>query len=328
MLLLHAFLRTWLDIWLVNEGLSTTAITYRLRALDAPTKCRKIWSKRAVHAILTNEAYTGKTFAFTAKDGKLYSKPKSEWIEIPGVTPTIISQELYNVAQKQLKLNQDKCIRNCKHEYLLRGHVRCRQCGQAFVGSSGQRYTCMGKLRMSAPVERCHNKSWMVDKLESTVWSELEHYLSNRNLITNALEKQRQEAGQLSVFEDELKRVERHLKAVNREQHQLLQWALKDFPADQVEAENRRLNKAKETLKAQKTQLERQLTVSQDAVISVPNLERFIEDIQKQLPNLDYEGKRLALDMLDITVYLDGESLEITGVISPEDSAIAFTSSR
>ena len=122
--------------------------------------------------------------------------------------------------------------------------------------------------------------------------------------------------------------MERQLKAADREQHQLLQWALKDFPADQVEAENRRLNKAKETLKAQKTELEAQLKASQDAVINVPNLERFIEDMQKQLPELDFEGKRLALDMLGITVYLDGENVEITGVISPEDSAIVFTSSQ
>ena len=190
--------------WLVNEGLSTTAITYRLRALDAPTKCGKIWSKRSVHAILTNEAYAGRTYAFTAKDGKLYGKPKSEWIEIPGVTPAIISQELYDAAQKQLKVNQDKCIRNCKHEYLLRGHLRCRQCGQAFVGSSGERYACMGKLKMSAPVERCHNKSWSANKLEGMVWAELERYLSDRDLIISELEKQRQDASQLGVFEAEL----------------------------------------------------------------------------------------------------------------------------
>jgi len=35
------------------------------------------------------------------------------------------------------------------------------------------------------------------------------------------------------------------------------------------------------------------------------------------LPDLDYAGKRLALDMLDIMVYLDGENIEITGTIEP-----------
>jgi hypothetical protein len=50
---------------------------------------------------------------------------------------------------------------------------------------------------------------------------------------------------------------------------------------------------------------------------NVPNLERFIEDMQKRLPELDFEGKRLALDMLGITVWLNGESVEITGAIDP-----------
>ncbi len=67
--------------------------------------------------------------------------------------------------------------------------------------------------------------------------------------------------------------------------------------------------------RAQKTEIETQLKASQDAVINVPNLERFIADMQKRLPEMDFEGKRLALDMLGITIYLDGESVEVTGTI-------------
>ncbi|MFC1993149.1 recombinase zinc beta ribbon domain-containing protein [Chloroflexota bacterium] len=192
-------------------------------------------------------------------------------------------------------------MRNCKHEYLLRGHVRCRQCGRAYVGgtvhgkgrSEYQFYRCTGNMKINAPIERCHNKQWSAKKLESMVWAALERYLGNRNLIINELEKQRQDAGQLNAFGAELERVERQLKAVEREQHQLLQWALKDFPESQVESENKRINKAKETLKAQKTELEAQIKASQSAVINVPNLERFIKDIQDKLPLLDFEGKQI-----------------------------------
>ena len=77
-------------------------------------------------------------------------------------------------------------------------------------------------------------------------------------------------------------------------------------------------------MKAQKTELKAQLKASQEAVINMPNLERFIEDIQKRLPELDFEGKRLALDMLNITVWLDGENVEITGTI---DTGIVLTPS-
>jgi hypothetical protein len=68
--------------------------------------------------------------------------------------------------------------------------------------------------------------------------------------------------------------------------------------------------------------MEAQLKASRDAVINVPNLKRFIEDIQKRLPELDFEGKRLAFDMLDITVWLDNDNIEITGTI---DTGIVLT---
>jgi hypothetical protein len=165
----------------------------------------------------------------------------------------------------------------------------------------------------------------MAGKLEAMVWAELQSYLSDQDLIKNELGRQRQDANQAGVFEAELQHIERQLKAVDREQHQLLQWAIKDFPANQVEAENKRLNNARETLKTRKAELDTQLKASQEAVISIPKLESFIERMQGQLSELDFECKRLALDMLGITVWLDGESVEVIGTINPEIMGVTLT---
>jgi site-specific DNA recombinase len=95
--------------WLVNEALSTNAIMYRLRAMNAPSKSGKIWNRRSVQAILTNPAYTGKFYAFTTVKGrKQFTRPQSDWIEVEGVTPAIISQEVFDAAQKQLHVNRTK----------------------------------------------------------------------------------------------------------------------------------------------------------------------------------------------------------------------------
>jgi site-specific DNA recombinase len=218
--------------WLVNEGLSTNAITYRLRALNAPSKLGKMWNRHSVQAILVNPAYTGKTYAFTTVRGhRQRTRPQSDWIEIEGVTPAIISQELFDAAQKQLQVNRTKTVPTTKYEYLLRGHIRCRQCGRAYVAGIARRslqngtqyvklyYRCMGKLKVDVPLERCCNKGWTAKRLEGMVWGELERYLSDRDLIIGELERQRQDAGQLGVFEAELERVERQLKAIEGEQH-------------------------------------------------------------------------------------------------------------
>ncbi len=323
--------------WLVNDGLSTSAITYRLRDLNAPTKHNRLWCRAAVINILKNPAYTGHTYAFTTTKGKRFTRPKEDWIEIDGVTPAIISQEQFEAAQKQLLKNRQQSPRNVKNQYLLRGHIRCRRCGRAYYGcltkdrfdsvrELTRRYRCSGKFRMVEPLNRCTNRSWKADILEAKVWAELEGYLSNRDLIMSELEKQHHDANQLGAYEAELQQIERQFKAVGREQHQLLQWALKDFPADQVEAENRRLNKAKETLTAQKAALEAQFRASQDASINISKLEAFIEQMQNRLPTLDFEGKRLALDMLGITVWLDGQTIEVTGTVDPENAIVTTQS--
>lgn len=45
------------------------------------------------------------------------------------------------------------------------------------------------------------------------------------------------------------------------------------------------------------------------------------------LSSLDFERKRQMLDMLDITVWLDGENVEITGVIPVTDDVVVTTPS-
>jgi hypothetical protein len=121
----------------------------------------------------------------------------------------------------------------------------------------------------------------------------------------------------------EPRQIERRLKAIDREQGQLLQWVIKDFPEDMVVIENKKLSAGRESLKAQKAELEQKVKASQEAAISLPKLEHFVELIREKLSTLDFETKRTALDMLDIKVWIDGYNVEVTGVIPIADYAIA-----
>jgi len=265
--------------WLVNDGLSTNAITYRLRDLKAPTKRSQHWNRSSVIEILKNPAYTGKTYAFTFLQGTNRRKPQSEWIEIPDATPAIISEELFEAAQMQLKLNYEKSQRNTKQQYLLRGHLYCRQCGRAYCGHIDRvirYYRCPGKNRITAPVNRCLNKNWRADKLEALIWKEIERVLDNPDFIITAIEKQRDDANSIDILEPELQLVGRQLGALDREQKQLLQWALKGFPEDTVVAENKRINESRSSLQSRKAQLETQIQASREAAVSLPKLEEYM----------------------------------------------------
>jgi len=323
--------------WLVDDHMTTFAIVFQLRELQIPTKkSGSHWRRSAVYNILTNPAYTGRTYAFTTANHKQFSRDKADWIELPGVTPRIISDELFEAAQERLKLNKANAMRNTKRAYLLKGRVRCAQCGHTYTGRSSRnlkdgkhgldiRYICSGKQRMMVPVNRCHNRSWQAGKLESMVWTEIERVLDNPELIIKEIEKQHQDANELGVLEAELQQVERQLKALDRDQAQLLQWALKGFPEDQVIAENKKQNARRERLKAQRAELETQIKASQEARISLPKLEHFVELIHQKLTTLDFETKRQVLDMLGIKVWLDGDNVEITGVLPTEEDAIVTT---
>ncbi|MFC2035986.1 hypothetical protein ACFLUJ_07715 [Chloroflexota bacterium] len=58
---------------------------------------------------------------------------------------------------------------------------------------------------------------------------------------------------------------------------------------------------------------ETRLKASQDVVISIPKLESFVVTMRERLSILDFEGKRLVLDMLGVTAWIDGENEEVTG---------------
>jgi len=323
--------------WLVYDGLSTTAITKKLNGLNTPTKQGRFWKKQTVLAILKNRSYTGKTYAFTMSRNKAkYSKPESEWIDIPDATPAIIDQELFDAAQKQLDINRKKASRNRKRQYLLNGHVYCRQCGRAYYAFFNskyvrgrryekRRYRCSGSLRLVEPINHCHNKSWSADTLESLVWLQIQRVLDNPELIISELEKQRQDANQLGILETELQQIERQLRTLDRDQEQLLQWALKGFPEETVVSENKRINQRRTTLQAQITELEVQIKASQEAAVSIPNLERFVELMRDKISELNFETKRMVLEMLCIKVWIDGHNVEITGVLHISDDVVNVT---
>lgn len=311
--------------WLVDDGMACFSIASQLNALSVPTKFGNRWSRTVVHKILSNPAYMGLT---------LYRH--GDPIELPDITPAIIDRSVFEAAQKQLRVNYEKAKRNTRRQYLLHGHIRCRHCGKPYWTHIAiqhrkyndyeyRRYACSSAAGRSSSFsgDRCHNKGWMADKLEDLVWKHIEHILDNPSLITAELEKRRHNANSVGVLGIELKQVERDLKRLDRDQSQLLDWALQGFPEDMVLVRNKRLNAQREALKTRKTELERHIETSQEAVMNSSKLEDYVKLIREKLSKLDFETKRMAIEMLDIKVWIDGYDVDVTGVIPISDCATA-----
>ncbi len=150
--------------WLVKEQISCRAIVARLQANGVSTKnSASIWHNSTVHHILRQEVYTGvyyynkneqvepsdKTKRNSYRKNtktSMRAKPKNQWI--PTTVQAIIDRPTWERAQLQLQENSRLSLRNNKcHEYLLRGLIRCGNCGRAYAGS-----TSMASASTAAPV--------------------------------------------------------------------------------------------------------------------------------------------------------------------------------
>lgn len=242
--------------WLVEEGLSSNAITYRLRDLGVSTPSGKsFWSRRSVGNILKNPAYSGKTYAFTmtydeprhrikpkVKQQKtgVIRRPKEEWLEIPRATPSIISEELYEATQQQLQRNKELSTRNAKNQYLLRGHIFYRRCGRRYwacgrtakrdYGYSYPYYGCSGNMKIVSPI-KCGKRRLSSNVIEPLVWEQIEAILAKPELVMAEIQRRQQESSDVDSVERELDRMEAQL--ANREKQKTRTWKAFELTGDE-----------------------------------------------------------------------------------------------
>ena len=326
--------------WLVEERLSTDAITYRLRDLEVPTPSGKgFWIRSTVQKILKNIAYTGKTYAFTCTYGEprfrvkpdtkrkntgIIWKPKEEWIEIPSATPVIISQELFDAAQERLRENRRMAARNSKNEYLLHGHIYCARCGRAFWGAPGIKprngkrycypfYQCSGRLKKVTPV-RCDNRQHNAKRLENLVWQEVDKVLSQPELVLSELEKRETEQN-TNIWQKDLERLTAQLE--NREHQKARMWKAFEITGDEAafRKDISAIEKSIKEFQIEKAKLEQRIESNKQLELNRDNLKAACELVSSNLKKLDYSDKRLALQALQIRVLVDGDCITIQGAI-------------
>ncbi len=86
------------------------------------------WSAQAVRQILRNEAYVGRrvwNVRSNAAGGR--RRPEEQWVVAEGSHPPLVSTDLFERVQERMKARIGP--RGSLGDYLLRGVVRCEECG-------------------------------------------------------------------------------------------------------------------------------------------------------------------------------------------------------
>ena len=137
------------------------------------------------------------------------------------------------------------------------------------------------------------------------------------------------DSAQAHHFEQELADVEGRLKDLDEQQKKLLEQSLMGFPEELVIKENQKINGDRAEYLRRKTELETKIVQSQQATVDLNNIKMVCDIVSKNLGNLTYEDKRLAIKALDIKVWIKHDELTMEGSIPvPDDLSNLTVTSR
>lgn len=224
--------------WYADEKLSLYKIQCRLNEMRIPTKYDRLgrkkptgtkgwWASRVIGRILQNEIYVGRLMLHKYKRWgsarrETNMRPIEDWIAIS--TPRILSDEIFNLAQKQLAENSVNSSRNTKKLYFLAKLLVCGNDGrrlQAHTMPGGEKrsdvkyYYCMGTDKAHAAI-RCQSRRVREDRLVPPIWEKLKELLTNPALALRQLtdyQKRRTMISDIEVKEQALEKSKNTIQA-------------------------------------------------------------------------------------------------------------------
>ena len=131
------------------DGMSTRALAaYLEQSFPPPGKARH-WEPTQIVLFVRNSLYKGQFIANRSQEITVASKrhgptggqrlvkrkvvrPESEWIIVP--VPALVSEELWEQANRAITQNGATKRRNARKPYLLTGLVKCATCGYTYYG--------------------------------------------------------------------------------------------------------------------------------------------------------------------------------------------------
>jgi site-specific DNA recombinase len=215
----------------IADGSSTVIEARRLNTLSVPTHRRyaggaKVtvggtWLPSRINQMVKNPVYAG-THILKSKTGP-----------IERAVPPLVDRPLWDQAQAQLTRNRALATRNAKRSYLLRGLVRCNDCGVGYVGTpsygasgwSSHYYRCGSQLGAVHPEvhERCRGKALPAQWLEDLVWHDCRDFILNPgDALSEAQAQLRDRLSQVASLEGKRRQLQHQIAAKDGERERVM----------------------------------------------------------------------------------------------------------
>jgi len=192
----------------IEDGLATKKLAAHLNALGISPRYAKdsikfrrpgrrskehslgVWRGPRINQMLKNTAYYGEWWWGRRSD----TRKREDWIR--GEVPAIISKELFDKAQAQMRAKTKFAARNARRKYLLSGIIRCELCGCTFIGTASRikrksgpylrrYYRCCGR---HSDAKSCHSLTLRADEIEEAIWQDIKRFVSQPETVLAQLE--------------------------------------------------------------------------------------------------------------------------------------------
>ena len=286
------------------------------------------WHPIGIRRVLENESYVGRLvfrrsrwIKVRGKDGKLHRKrierPAEDQVEIPGASPRIVSDALWDRVQ-QIMNDPERIARRPKvrHEYSLRGRVKCSLCGSAMVGQTMKNrghiyhyYVCRSAFSRRSD-RTCEGRNVRTDRLEPAIWREVRAILTTPEVIIQELRR-----GQPEPDHEEVERLESRIAKLTEGERRLVRlYTLGEIDEPMFQSENGEIKKQRAVLEDRLLEI-RPVTRDAPAIPAANLVERACQAVGTFLDNAGPEDRALALEALQIAVRATPQEAEVRGIV-------------
>ncbi len=304
--------------WTTDERISTLKIAERLNAMGVPTRYAKdgrkvrragkrsaehtagIWRAGRVRNMLRNPAYVGE-WEYGRRTKK--RRPSDR---IKGYCPPIVSEVTFRTASEVLRANLRFSDRNARRSYLLRGLIRCANCGRTYTGRFYETkagdvifYECNGRaMWRHLGVSRCQSKKLRAADIEVVVWEDIKAFVKDPDV---AIEQLRAKLGpQHEALAAQLQDAEERIRDCRRRERNALRIATESREADpqaldEVLGEIRRALAALEPYRAS---LEARRARGEGLEQELFGVATRLAALQRRIDRATFEEKRRAVEAL------------------------------
>ncbi len=285
------------------------------------TSITKQWYPAVVKRILQKEVYVGDTVLnkqrkINYKSKKVINLPPEEWIVTKNTHDAIINRKDFELVLKKLEANKSSKI--SKYEYLLRGIVKCKDCGCSITWVTKKekykdkvtirRYGMCPTAIKEVGVKKCTKKYFNYDYVEEKILSEInkivDKYLNSVNLSKIRAQNKALLGKKLEEYRNRIENFEKEIEKCNQKLDRSYIDKLDNIISDED------YNRISDLLKKRKENIQDSLeNLKSEYKKNYEEKDSKLNDksLKKVLKTLDFSKKisRETLDRLVDKIYID-----------------------